>query len=456
MLTERVAELRAQRYDGVPAVIPAVADEDLHGTSNVLDRIAPSEGAVPNIAAPAATHHGVVRFGGCTSRDVCVGAVYVVVMAAWTRESLTHETMVRQGLSSRRPVDVTDAVRSVLALQAQEPAAPYLALWNRIDGFDANDLDRALADGAIVKATLFRFTLHAVAADDIPWARGAMQSRVRDAGYHDVLEEIGLAAERVDQLLERLSTVMAQPHGNADMEQVLSELVPEAGDPARLWSAMRVVGAFRHAPSTDTWSFGRRPAFLPCTVAADDQAIATAELVRRYLTAFGPATVVDLSQFTILKRSALREVVESMADVVAVAGPDGAQLLDVNGDEPRPDAELSTIPPRLLGMWDSVLLAYSDRSRVIPDEHRPHVIRRNGDVLPTVLVEGLVRGVWRASADAIEVRALGPLDDATLEALDGEARDLRRLLADREPAVFSRYGRWWDRLPDGPTITIGS
>ena len=377
-------------------------------------------------------------------------------MTAWTREALTYETMVRQGLSSRRPVGVADAVRSVLALQAQEPAAPYLALWNRIEGFDANDLDRALADGAIVKASLFRFTLHAVDAGDLPWARAAMRSRVRDAGYHDVLDDIGLTAERVAELLERLSTVMAEPHGSADMERVLSEFVPEAGDPARLWSALRSVGAFRHAPTTDPWSFGRRPAFLPCTVAADDEPAATAELVRRYLMAFGPATVADLSQFTILKRSALREVVESMADVVVVAGPDGSQLVDVNGGGPRPEVEMATLPPRLLGMWDSVLLAYADRSRVIPDEHRPHVIRRNGDVLPTVVVGGLVRGVWRASTDAIEVRALEPLDDATLDSLDEEARDLRRLLADREPAVFSRFGRWWDRLPDGPTITIGS
>jgi hypothetical protein len=379
-----------------------------------------------------------------------------VVVTAWTREGLTYETMVRQGLSSRRPAGVADAVRSVLALQAQEPAAPYLALWNRIEGFDANDLDRAWADGAIVKASLFRFTLHAVAADDFDWARAAMRSRARDAGYHDVLDDMGLTSQRVDELLDRLSTVMAEPHDNADMERVLAEFVPEARDPARLWSALRLVGAFRHAPTTDPWSFGRRPAFLPCTVGAGDERAATGELVRRYLTAFGPATIADVSQFTILKRSALREVVESMADVVAIAGPNGAQLVDVNAGGPRPRAEIAALPPRLLGMWDSVLLAYADRSRVIPDEHRAHVIRRNGDVLPTVLVEGLVRGVWRASAAAIEVRALEPFDDATLESLDAEARDLRRLLADREPAVFSRFGRWWDRLPDGPTITIGS
>ena len=127
----------------------------------------------------------------------------------------------------------------------------------------------------------------------------------------------------------------------------------------------------------------------------------------------------------------------------------------MNDGRPRPQADMAALPPRLLGMWDSVLLAYADRSRVIPDEHRPHVIRRNGDVLPTVVAGGLVRGVWRALTDAIEVRALEPLDDATLERLDHEARDLRRLLGDREPAVFSRVARWWDRLPDGPMVTIG-
>lgn len=379
-----------------------------------------------------------------------------MVVTSWTREALTRETMVRQGLWSRRPARVTDVVRSVLALQAQEPAALYLALWNRIDRFDPSDLDRALADGAIVKASLFRFTLHAVEVNDISWARAAMQSRARDAGYHGILEDAGLTAQRFDEFLERLSMVMAEPHDNAAIEQVLSELVPEVGDTARLWSALRVVGAFRHAPTTGPWSFGRRPSFLPCRVAAEDEPAAVAELVRRYLAAFGPATVADISQFTILKRSDLREVVASMSDVVAVAGPDGSQLIDVNGGEPRPEVEMARLPPRLLGMWDSVLLAYEDRSRVIPDEHRPHVIRRNGDVLPTVLVDGLVRGVWRASADAIEVRALETLDDATLVELDHEARDLRRLLADREPTVFSRFGRWWERLPDGPTITIGS
>lgn len=376
-------------------------------------------------------------------------------MTAWTREGLTFETMVRQGLSSRLAVEVTDAVRSALALQAQEPAAPYLALWNRIDGFDPSDLDGALADGSIVKASLFRFTLHAVDAADVGWARAAMQCRVRDAGYHAALDDIGLTVQRVDELLDHLSRTLTEPHDSDTIERVLTEFAPEADDPARLWSALRMVGAFRNAPTDGPWSFAQRPAFLACTAADDDETAATAELVRRYLRSFGPATIADMSKFTILKRSTLRQVVESMADVAKVSGPDRTQLFDVDGVDTRADADLEALPPRLLGMWDSVLLAYEDRSRVIPDEHRAHVIRRNGDVLPTVLVRGQVAGVWRATVDTIEIRPLEPIDDVNLEVVHEEALDLRRFLADREPAVFSRVGRSWDHLPAGPTITIG-
>ena len=40
----------------------------------------------------------------------------------------------------REPVSVADAMRRVVALQAQEPASPYLALWNRVAGFDAGEV----------------------------------------------------------------------------------------------------------------------------------------------------------------------------------------------------------------------------------------------------------------------------------------------------------------------------
>ncbi len=105
-------------------------------------------------------------------------------------------------------------------------------------------------------------------------------------------------------------------------------------------------------------------------------------------------------------------------------------------------------------MWDSTLLAYADRSRVIPPAYRRLVIRQNGNVLPTLLVDGYVAGVWRPVGDGIEATAFHRLPDEAWQGLAGEARQLVAFLADREPAVYRRYSHWWDTLPGAEVVTL--
>jgi hypothetical protein len=98
-------------------------------------------------------------------------------------------------------------------------------------------------------------------------------------------------------------------------------------------------------------------------------------------------------------------------------------------------------------MWDSILLAYADRSRIIPAAYRSEIIRRNGDTLPAVLVDGYVAGVWRpAEGGGIEISVFHPLSAESWEALEAEALAMLEFLGGRDPAVYSRYRRWWDKL----------
>jgi hypothetical protein len=342
-----------------------------------------------------------------------------------------------------------------VALQAQEPASPYIALWNRLRDFDPADLDRAFVDHEVVKATLMRITMHTVAAGDYAAFHEAMQTTLRAARLNDRrFRAEGISVEDVEALTPHMLEFAAQPRKNADVEAWLEERL--GASKPRIWWALRHYGPFVHAATGGPWSFGPRPAYLaaPEQNRSGDRAWSIQVLVRRYLEGFGPASAQDISQFGLIYRPLVRAALTSLGDeLVSFEGPDGTALFDVPGGLLPP--EDSPAPPRLLPMWDSVLLAYADRSRIIPPEYRRLIARNNGDLLPTLLVDGFVAGVRRPFDGGIEATAFHRLSEETWEGLATEARALAAFLADREPAVYARYGRWWADLPSAEVRVLG-
>ena len=376
-----------------------------------------------------------------------------------TARQLNRATLGRQLLLRREQQSAVEGVRRIVAVQAQEPASPYLALWNRLAGFDPTELDRAFADGTVVKATLMRIALHAVDATDYPALHEAMQPSLRASRLFDRrFTESGLTAADADALVPHLLEFAARPRTNADVEAWLAD---GPGGPVndRAWWAIRTFAPFVHAPTGGAWSFGPRPSYLAAREQrrSGDPEAALRILARRYLEGFGPASAQDLAQFGMLQpRARVRDALASLVAegaAVALEGPDGGQLHDVpDGLVPPED---TPAPPRLMAMWDSILLAYADRSRVIPPDYRRLVTRNNGDVLPTLLVDGCVAGVWRPVGDAIEATAFHRLPTEAWDGLEAEASALLAFLADREPAVYRRYAHWWDGLPSAEVRLLG-
>lgn len=374
-----------------------------------------------------------------------------------TAGELNRATLSRQLLLERVPLSVPEAVRQVVALQAQHPASPYVALWNRLTDFAPAELDAAFTERAVVKASLMRITLHAVHAEDYPAFRTAMQPTLYASRLGARFAVGGLTPADAEELVPELLDFARSPRTSAQMQAWAEERLgaerKEGG-----WWGLKAYAPLHHAPTGPPWSFGHRPSFVasgagpaPRGRVLDVQALRT--LILRYLAGFGPASVADVAQFAMVRRTHVRTVLGSMGDAVEqLQGPDGSTLFDLP-DAPRPPAG-TPAPPRLMAMWDSVLLAYADRGRVLPPDYRPLVIRRNGDVLPTLLVDGHVAGVWRPTADGIEATAFHPLSPATWDRLTVEARSLKALLDDRETQAYSRYHHWWAKLPEGGEVRM--
>ena len=213
-----------------------------------------------------------------------------------TARRLNRATLARQLLLRREPVEVAEAVRRVVALQAQEAASPYLALWNRLAPFDPAALDAAFAGHEVIKATLMRITLHAVTAADYPPFHRAMAESLRAARLSDRrYTQTGLSAADADALIPHLVEFTAERRTNAECEALLNARL--GADQPRAWWALRTFAPVVHAVTGGPWSFGYRPSYLAAPL--PDQARRTAGRPAwparqpRYLEGFGPASAAD-------------------------------------------------------------------------------------------------------------------------------------------------------------------
>ena len=369
-----------------------------------------------------------------------------------TQAELNRATLARQLLLEHDAMDVVAAVERIGGLQAQEPASPYIALQARIAGFEAGALDAAFRDGRVVKATLMRMTVHAVSRDDYlhmlpalqPMLRAARRGRLADA-----------PSSEVDGLANAALAFASVPRTNVEMRDHVAALAGEGGDDA--WWRVRRHAPFVHVPDDVPWSFGRRPVLMgaPSAVGGEfaSEPAAVRHLVLRHLRAFGPATLADIGNWSGLPVTRLRAAIVEL-DVEdclrRFSDERGRELLDVH-DGPLPGADVPALP-RLLPMWDSVLLAHADRSRIVPEEYQARVVMRNGDVLPTFLVDGRVAGLWWAKVDAgrtrIRLEPFASIPRAVLRDLEELGERFAAFVEPHEPVVYSRYR--WDRSRAGP------
>ena len=365
-------------------------------------------------------------------------------MRVLSQREVNRATLARQGLLERTQLDPVDAVERLAGLQAQEPASPYLALWARLDAFDATSLDEAITARRLVKGTLMRATLHLVSVEDyrhfLPAVRPMLQG-LRQRSAPPLRDEADL-----HRLAEAALRFADSPRHGSEVRDHLGELEPTS--PAETsWWRVRRQAAFLHAPTGVAWSYPRRPrmvaarAWLPDAVMAED-GDAVAYLARHYLAAFGPATLADMAAWSGQTVARLRPRVEAIPDLVRFRDERGRTLYDL-ADAPRPDVD-TPAPVRLLPMWDSVLLAHADRTRIVSDVHRRAVVATNGDVAPTFLVDGQVAGLWWVQSEfgagtRIVFEEFGPLRTRVRRELRDEAERLGTFLAPYEPGVYRRY-----------------
>jgi winged helix DNA-binding protein len=365
-----------------------------------------------------------------------------------SRRRLNRATLARQLLLEPARIDLVAAVERIGGLQAQEPASPYIGLWARLAAFDVADLDAAIQARDVVKGTLMRATVHLVTAADYRALWRAIVPMLEGTRRRDRVQPP--SARRLAALGRRATAFTATPRTLAALREYVGEVDGLSADEVVWWLRRRL--PLTHAPTDVSWSFGRRPliahadAWLPAGP-WPPEAGAIEHLVRRYLGAFGPASLADIAQWSGLAVARIRPgvaAVEASHELRHFRSERGRALVDL-ADSSRPDEDVPA-PPRLLPMWDSLVLAYADRTRFVSDEHRALVVARNGDTLPVFLVDGVIAGRWWAvpkrGRTRIELEPFQRLAAKDRQALERMADRLAAFVEPLEPNVYARYQRW--------------
>ncbi len=324
-----------------------------------------------------------------------------------SERALGRALMARQGLLERFEGSLVEAVEAIGAMQGQAWGALPVGLWSRVERFGAADFYEALERGELLWGIGIRGTLHLVSAREHP--AYAVVAFEPTGAWHRKIKETTPA---MDELRDG---VLAFAKGRSRTSEELRQFAEDwvARNPGAIesseveaqrslkWRPIYRWSALVRVPAGGAWG-AKTPAdhraapIAPGKRGAPSREQALERVAVAHLRAFGPAAAEDVACWTGARVPAVRGLLEGMGErLVCFEDEAGRRLYDLP-EAPRPDVD-TPAPARLLGAFDSSLLAYAvkRRTRIVPEALREVVYDKgNLRIQPTILLDGLVAGTW--------------------------------------------------------------
>jgi hypothetical protein len=347
-----------------------------------------------------------------------------------SRRTLNRTLLQRQHLLARTTMPAAEMVEHLVGLQAQETLPPYLSLWSRITDFDPLPLSDSLEERTTLRLLLMRGTIHLVTAADALVLRPLVQPMLDRLTRTSQTSRPAAAVAREDLAGATRTALADGPLPVKRLGELLAESFPGV-PPGALSSAAREQLPLVQVPPRGRWkrSGGVTYQLLDTWLGTPPvESPDPAELVRRYLRAFGPATAADVTAWSGI--TGIRDVLTGLGDELrCYQDAAGSTLFDLDGLA-LADADTEA-PVRLLGRYDNLWLSHAARDRVTPDpDKRRRWMGVNGGTGCTVFVDGELEGLWRATpSGTVDVELFRSLSRTEKTQLDEEVGALQTFLA---------------------------
>ncbi|MGI9667652.1 MAG: winged helix DNA-binding domain-containing protein [Acidimicrobiia bacterium] len=332
----------------------------------------------------------------------------------------------------------------IVGLHSSDPASVFLAAWARISGFQRDDAEASLYDDrSTVRHLGMRRTMFVVPPDLASVVDAACTKalyppqRRRVAG---LIEKSGISSDG-DARITRLSdaTLAALEERGSATARELTEDVPELGDrieygkgtfgmSTRILFLLSVEGRIVRGRPNGSWlssqyQWSTVETWLGESFESRDARKARAELLERWLRVFGPATELDCKWWTGWNLTDTRAALADIdAETVALDDETGYRMR--SGAVIKPEAGSTCLLPAL----DPTPMGWKEREWFL-GPHESDLFDRNGNIGPTVWVDGAIVGGWgQSESGSVHVRLLEPVASESSDRIEAEASALETWL----------------------------
>jgi hypothetical protein len=281
------------------------------------------------------------------------------------------------------------------AMQAQDFNMVKWAIGTRLPGVSEEQVEKSFNSGELIRTHLMRPTWHLIVPEDISWMLELTAPRIR-SGARSRHKQL----EIDDKLVVKSNTLIEKAlNGNKHMTRdELMNVLENAGIKARNQRSSHLMfcaeldgivcsGEIRNNEQTYALLRERVPELKRI-----DHDEALTRLARKYFTSHGPASVQDFKWWSGLSPGDCRRAIELIKS---------GFISDKSGEitywfpDSTASVSWSAETVHLLPAFDEYIIAYKDRSASLVYEHHKKAVSNNGVFRPVVVINGLVKGIWK-------------------------------------------------------------
>jgi hypothetical protein len=328
---------------------------------------------------------------------------------------------------------VNDAVTHLGAVQAQDYAGAKWALGQRLKDSTDSDLDQAFADGSILRTHLLRPTWHFVTPEDIRWLLKLTAPRVHAVNAF-TYRQVELDKATVGKCYKILEKALG---GNKHRTRTeLGSILEKAGIPAK---GVRLASIMMSAELDGLVCSGPRKG-KQFTYALLEERVpqvrvvkreeALAELVRRYFSTRGPATLKDFTVWSGLTMADAKSGIEMVKSALISEEMDGRTYWFPESHSP---AKQKMPIAHLLPNYDEYFIGFKDRSAIGEIAKRSGIESNDPRLIShIVILDGQVVGGWRRTLNkdsvTVEITPIAKLTKTEERAIYAESERFGKFL----------------------------